>query len=75
MLHAQRAVASGIPNDSHDAQEDAGYYLIGNGRPRFERALGFRPSPTRRLLRLCIAAATPGYLGAYFSAGDTHPGA
>ncbi len=64
MLHAQRAVASGIPNDSHDAQQEAGYYLIGNGRPRFERALGFRPSPTRRLLRLCIAAATPGYLGA-----------
>ncbi len=65
MLHAQRAqVPGGARNDAHEArQHEAGYYLIGNGRPEFEAALGFRAPPTRRLLRAYIAAAIPGYLG------------
>jgi cyclic beta-1,2-glucan synthetase len=64
-LHAERAPAgAGTPNDSDDARRrEVGYYLIGNGRPGFEEALGFRAPPTRRLLRAYIAAATPGYLG------------
>ena len=56
-LCAQRAEAA-------DARRhEAGYYLVGNGRPGLEDALGFRAPPTRRLLRAYIAAATPGYLG------------
>jgi cyclic beta-1,2-glucan synthetase len=42
---------------------DPGFFLIGNGRLAFERALGYRAPPVRRLLRLYVAAATPGYLG------------
>ncbi len=62
-LHAARA-AAGTARDSDDARhQEAGYYLIGSGRPGFERALGFRAPPTLRLLRWYIAAATPGYLG------------
>jgi cyclic beta-1,2-glucan synthetase len=46
-----------------DRREDPGFYLIGHGRPAFERALGFRAPLARRLLRAYVAAATPGYLG------------
>jgi cyclic beta-1,2-glucan synthetase len=49
--------------DADDRRHDPGFYLIGMGRPAFERALGYRASPTRRLLRAYIRAATPGYLG------------
>jgi cyclic beta-1,2-glucan synthetase len=65
MLHAQRAPVTGGPrDDAHDARRhEAGYYLIGSGRPEFEAALGFRAAPTRRLLRLYVAAAIPAYLG------------
>src|SRR5437867_4652755 len=46
-----------------DRRTDPGFYLIGNGRLAFEVTLGYRAPPLRRLLRLYIAAATPGYLG------------
>ncbi|HUG36193.1 MAG TPA: hypothetical protein VML54_04540, partial [Candidatus Limnocylindrales bacterium] len=46
-----------------ERREDPGYYLIGSGRPALEQALGFRAPSGRRLLRLYVAAATPGYLG------------
>ena len=46
-----------------DRRTDPGFYLIGNGRPAFELTLGYRAPPLRRLLRLYVAAATPGYLG------------
>ena len=65
LLHAKRP-GVGVPraDDVPDRrQEDPGFYLIGNGRLAFERALGFRASATRRLLRAYVAAATPGYLG------------
>ena len=62
---ARLAVARAQPSDAtHDArQSDPGFYLIGNGRPAFELTLGYRAPPLRRLLRLYVAAATPGYLG------------
>ncbi len=41
---------------------DAGYYLISDGRPAFERALHVRV-PLARRLRRAYAAATPAYLG------------
>ena len=46
-----------------DRRTDPGFSLIGNGRPAFEVALGYRAPPLRRLLRLYVEAATPGYLG------------
>jgi cyclic beta-1,2-glucan synthetase len=42
---------------------DPGVFLIGQGRGVLERDLGFRASWQRRLFRLFIAAALPGYLG------------
>ena len=52
---------SGPPHD--ERYQDPGYYLIGAGRHALEQALGFRAPPGRRLLRLYVAAATPGYIG------------
>ncbi len=49
--------------DRDDRRTDPGFYLIGSGRPAFELTLGYRAPPLRRLLRLYVAAATPGYLG------------
>jgi cyclic beta-1,2-glucan glucanotransferase len=46
-----------------DRRTDPGFYLIGNGRLVFERTLGYRAPLVRRLLRLYVGAATPGYLG------------
>ena len=46
-----------------DRQTEPGYYLISRGRMAFERELGFRASWKRRLLRLYIRVAVPGYLG------------
>ena len=62
VLHAKRG---GRPRSEErdDRREDPGFYLIGDGRLAFERALGFRAPATRRLLRAYVAAATPGYLG------------
>jgi len=62
---ARAAVARAQPGAAaaDDRQTDPGFYLIGNGRLAFEVTLGYRAPPLRRLLRLYIAAATPGYLG------------
>ena len=49
------------PND--ERYQDPGYYLIGGGRRVLEQALAFRAPAGRRLLRLYVAAATPGYVG------------
>ena len=43
---------------------DPGYHLIAEGRPTFERAIGFRPSPRLRLGRFHIRLGIAGYLGA-----------
>ncbi|HSF41386.1 MAG TPA: glycosyl transferase, partial [Thermoanaerobaculia bacterium] len=45
------------------AERDPGYALIGGGRRDYERELGARVAPGRRLGRLFLALATPGYLG------------
>ncbi len=64
---ARRAAAEGT-NHSRDTAEadrrsDPGFYLISQGRRAFERELGFRVRWRRRLLRLYVRRAVPGYLG------------
>jgi cyclic beta-1,2-glucan synthetase len=57
---------SGLRGDGKSGQErlgDPGYYVIAQGRPQFERELNFRLPRRRRLLRLYVRAAVPGYLG------------
>jgi cyclic beta-1,2-glucan synthetase len=62
---AREAMAHAHSSDVRDGRRnDPGFCLIGNGRRAFEQTLGYRAPPGRRLLRACIAAATPGYLGA-----------
>ncbi len=58
MAHAQRADAA-----ADDRRADPGFYLVGHGRMAFEATLGYRAPPLRRLLRLYVGLATPGYLG------------
>jgi cyclic beta-1,2-glucan synthetase len=58
MACAQRA-----DGGEDDRRTDPGFYLIGDGRVAFEMALGYRAPPLRRLLRLYVGLATPGYLG------------
>ena len=58
MAHTHRADGA-----DDDRRTDPGFYLMGNGRPAFERTLGYRARRMRRLLRTYVAAATPGYLG------------
>jgi cyclic beta-1,2-glucan synthetase len=69
VLHGRRAAAgtegsaAGTDGAPDPRREDPGYYLIGNGRRAFERALGFRVSPAHRLTRAYLAGATFGYPG------------
>jgi len=51
----------GKPAD--ERQSDPGFYLISQGRRDFERELGFRVHWKRKILRLYVRAAVPGYLG------------
>ncbi len=62
---AREAMAHTLRADGadDDRRTDPGFYLMGNGRPAFERTLGYRARRMRRLLRTYVAAATPGYLG------------
>jgi len=46
-----------------DRHTEPGYYLISEGRPAFERELGYHVSWKRYLLRVYVRAAVPGYLG------------
>jgi cyclic beta-1,2-glucan synthetase len=48
---------------SEEREAEPGYHLIGRGRPAFERELGVHVSWKRRLLRLYVREAVPGYLG------------
>jgi len=57
------AQADGAGGSADDRRQDPGFYLIGNGRTALETALGYRAPPLRRLLRLYVGLATPGYLG------------
>ncbi len=61
MTSAARTGAAGSDPDA--AGLDPGFYLVGDGRPAFERALGARLRRTTRLRRAYIARATPAYLG------------
>ena len=70
---ARRAVqrakdAASTNHGADDRAADPGYYLIAQGRLAFERELGFRVRWRRRLLRLYVRAAVPGYLGTIFLA-------
>jgi cyclic beta-1,2-glucan synthetase len=67
---AERAVnrakqsARDTRSDPQDGRRsDPGYYLISGGRDDFERDIGFQVSWRRRMLRLYVRAAVPGYLG------------
>jgi cyclic beta-1,2-glucan synthetase len=63
--HAKRArveqKADGQPSDQRPT--DPGFYLISQGREGFERELDLHIPWKRRLLRLYVRAAVPGYLG------------
>jgi cyclic beta-1,2-glucan synthetase len=48
---------------AEDRRCEPGYYLIAQGRPGFERELGFRSDLKHRLLRAYVRLAVPGYLG------------
>jgi len=63
ILVAQRALKRATEAGA-ERPADPGYDLISSGRPAFERELGARLKPQRRLLRILVKWATPGYLGA-----------
>ncbi|HYB44113.1 MAG TPA: hypothetical protein VEL75_20210, partial [Candidatus Methylomirabilis sp.] len=46
-----------------DRLRDPGYYLISDGRPRFESEIGYRAPLGRRLMRAYVSTATASYLG------------
>jgi cyclic beta-1,2-glucan synthetase len=58
-----RADLHGNGQPHEDRQTDPGYYLISQGRRSFERELEFHIVWRRKLLRLYVQAAVPGYLG------------
>jgi cyclic beta-1,2-glucan synthetase len=64
LLHAKEV--RGAPRGAELGRDarwaDPGYYLVGNGRRGFERALGFKPSLELRIRRIVVDGATPGYL-------------
>jgi cyclic beta-1,2-glucan synthetase len=62
MAHRAPSQDRGDPGARIDRRADPGFYLIGDGRREFEKAIGFRPPIGRRVLRAYIDAATPGYL-------------
>jgi cyclic beta-1,2-glucan synthetase len=68
MHRARRARSEPQAGGQHDdeRQSDPGFYLISQGRPEFERELGFRVPWRRWLLRLYVRGAVPGYLGTIF---------
>jgi cyclic beta-1,2-glucan synthetase len=62
----ERSEISQSHNGMGQAQEryvEPGYYLVSAGRYAFERELAYRARWKRRLMRLYVRAATPGYLG------------
>ncbi len=59
---AQAKHPSDAPDRPNQA-DDPGYYLISKGRVEFERDLGYRAPWRKKLLRLYVRTALPGYLG------------
>ncbi len=51
------------PGTPQQRPNDPGYYLISQGRPEFERELGYRLTLGKKLLRSYMRTALPGYLG------------
>jgi cyclic beta-1,2-glucan synthetase len=60
-----KAVRAEVSNGSRpdDVRSDPGYYLISRGRLKFEREIGHRVPFARKILRLYVRHAIPGYLG------------
>ena len=58
------AEASTVKSAGAPAGGDPGYFLIGEGRPLLEQALGAKLPPAVRLRRAYLRSATLGYLGA-----------
>ena len=60
------AVARAKPDDGtdpdHARRKESGFYLISRGRFEFEKELGYKIKWQRRLLRLYVRGAVPGYL-------------
>jgi cyclic beta-1,2-glucan synthetase len=60
------AVARAKPDDGTDPDRarrmESGFYLISKGRFEFEKELGYKIKWQRRLLRLYVRGAVPGYL-------------
>jgi cyclic beta-1,2-glucan synthetase len=64
VLDAQRAgAAADTGGPDHLRRRDVGYYLVGNGRAAFERALRFRGPPMHRWFWSLGVSAVPAYLG------------
>lgn len=53
-----------VPEDDRDRVRDPGYYLLSDGRPVLERAIGFRPTHGQRLGRFTLRLGIGGYLAA-----------
>lgn len=70
VLETARLAAAAPPAPAPVERErlgDPGYYLIGEGRRTFERVIGFRPRPQRRISRLSLRLGIGGYVGAILS--------
>jgi cyclic beta-1,2-glucan synthetase len=62
--HAKGAAATRPPDaPPRGRAEDPAFYLISNGLPLLEQAVGYRIPLKQRLLRAYVSWATPGYLG------------
>jgi cyclic beta-1,2-glucan synthetase len=61
--YAKQASVDAFLDTADDRRTDPGFYLISDGRRVFEREIGFKIDWRRRILRLYVRAAVPGYLG------------
>ncbi|HUX32874.1 MAG TPA: protein ndvB, partial [Gemmatimonadaceae bacterium] len=64
---ARAGAVRGRPPDGEaagdDRRADPGFYLVGGGRPEFERSIAFRAPLRLRVRRALLDRATAGYLG------------
>ena len=61
---AETAAAGAANAVQTERAGDPGYYLIAEGRPAFERSIGFRPPARLRICRFGIGLGIGGYVGA-----------
>ena len=64
LAESQRAAADAIAAPVAERLADPGYHLIAQGRPAFERTLGFRPSLRLLTSRFIVRLGIGGYGGA-----------